>query len=184
MYVARMRAVPGLIIVACIQVACGGLREPTKESPLVAVPAPSASLAYTGSPPENAATAPYVPVEAAPSAIAVAPTAPSSASVLSRPTPYPEEWIRQARGDNTGLSCLELVYKNGCSQTRTGIVTFEVTIDDTGAVEKFSEVDNQIRNDKALVSRCLKNNLLQWKFHPPEGFLNTFQLSVALADRC
>jgi len=83
-----------------------------------------------------------------------------------------------------GLSCLELVYKNGCSQTRTGIVTFDVTIDDTGSVVKFSEVDNQVRNDKALVSRCLKNNLLKWKFHPPEGHLNTFLLPVALADKC
>lgn len=183
MYVHVMRVPLGFFVVAFTLASCSGAREPTQESPLVVVPAPSATVSSVEPPLENSTTTPLAPVEAAPSAIAFVPSAPSAA-VPSAPLPYPEEWIRQARGDNMGLSCLELVYKNGCSQTRTGIVTFEVTIDDTGAVEKFSEVDNQIRHDKALVSRCLKKNLLKWKFHPPEGHLNTFQVSVALADRC
>jgi len=83
-----------------------------------------------------------------------------------------------------GLSCTELVYKNGCHETRTGIVTFQVTIDENGSVVQFSEVDNQIHHDKAVVSKCLKKNLPKWKFHPPEGHQTTFQVQVALADRC
>lgn len=60
----------------------------------------------------------------------------------------------------------------------------KVTIDDNGNVEKFSEVDNQIRHDKAVVSRCIKKNMPKWKFHPPEGHLKTFEVRVVLADRC
>lgn len=178
-----MRGRPAFFIGAVVLISCSGAREPSRETPIVIAPPPNASAASTEPPAEYAAPSASASIEAAPSAIAVASSAPSAA-IPSGPLPYPEQWIRQAQGDNRGLSCLELVYKNGCSQTRTGIVTFEVTIDEAGAVEKFSEVDNQIRHDKAVVSRCLKNNLLKWKFHPPEGHLNTFQVSVALADRC
>lgn len=90
----------------------------------------------------------------------------------------------RARGENIGLTCTELVYKNGCSQTRTGIVTFRVTIDENGAVLQFSEIANEVSTDKALVSRCLKKNLPKWKFHPPEKYERTFVLEVGLADRC
>ena len=110
--------------------------------------------------------------------------APSASAFGGPPLPYPENWILRARGDNSGRSCSELVYKNGCSQTRTGIVTFDVTIDDDGSVVKFVEINNQIRNDKALVSQCLQKNLPNWKFHPPEGHEKTFRLPVALSDKC
>lgn len=79
---------------------------------------------------------------------------------------------------------IELVYKNGGHETRTGIVTFQVTIDDTGAVVDFRDIENEIAHDKAVVSRCLKKNMPRWKFHPPVGKTKTFQVKVALADRC
>jgi hypothetical protein len=177
MYVRRMRGrFLAVICSAFTLVSCSGAHEPSRDTPVVVVPTSPPIAAQTGSPPEN-------PIPSAIASTSAAPPADSAANPGS-PLPYPEAWIMRARGENSGLSCLELVYKNGCSQTRTGIVTFDVTIDDSGAVVKFSEVDNQIRNDKTLVSKCLKNNLLKWKFHPPEGHLNTFLLPVALSDKC
>lgn len=106
----------------------------------------------------------------------MAPVGPASA--------YPQKWIDHARGENLALSCFELVYKDGCNVTRTGIVTFQVTIDDNGAVVQFSEISNRVHHDKAVVSRCLKKNMPRWKFHPPEGHEKTFQVQVALSDKC
>lgn len=169
---------------------CSGTREPSHQTPVVSLQAPSAR--------PSASSAPLAPANAAPSASAASTEAPAptvstaepltttapSASVPGPPQPYPDTWIMRARGENIGLTCTELVYKNGCSQTRTGIVTFRVTIDENGAVLQFSEIANEVSTDKALVSRCLKKNLPKWKFHPPEKYERTFVLEVGLADRC
>ncbi len=172
-------------VALCSLVSCTGSRENPHEFPIVALASPSATtpspVAPISSAPMAATTAPPNNV---PSASAVAPAAPATSAQAGPPAAYPDEWIRRARGENIGLSCLELVYKNGCSETRTGIVTFQVTIDDNGAVVQFSEVDNQIRHDKAVVSRCLKKTLPRWKFHALEGHEKTFQIPVALSDKC
>ncbi|HRI69159.1 MAG TPA: hypothetical protein PK156_33240 [Polyangium sp.] len=163
---------------------CSGSREPLQETPVIALQSPSAHASASAA---TASSKDPVPPEpsAAPAMSTVAERAAPSASAFGGPPlPYPENWILRARGDNSGRSCSELVYKNGCSQTRTGIVTFDVTIDDDGSVVKFVEINNQIRNDKALVSQCLQKNLPNWKFHPPEGHEKTFRLPVALSDKC
>ncbi len=162
-------------------ISCSGTREPTPQPPIVSLQTVSAT-APPPSPPESAQTV-EVPAPVVSTAEPIATAAPS-ATVAGPPKSYPESWIMRARGDNLGLSCTELVYKNGCSQTRTGIVTFRVTIDENGSVEQFSEIDNQVALDKGVVSRCLKKNMPRWKFHPPEGHERTFEVQVALADRC
>ncbi len=162
-------------------VACGGSRE----TPVVALDSSSAAPAPSVASISSETAAPSAaPANQTPSDSPIASAAPVTSTQVGPPTAYPDEWIQHARGDNIGLSCLELVYKNGCSKTRTGIVTFQVTVDEDGSVVQFSEVDNQIRNDKAVVSRCLEKNMPRWKFHPPEGHEKTFQIPVALADRC
>lgn len=164
---------------------CSGSRESTRDTPVVALQAPSAN---TPSPVASASTespeSEERPIEAPATSAIVAMPAPSATVASGPPLAYPEQWIMRARGENSSRSCLELVYKNGCSQTRTGTVTFEVTIDDRGSVLKFTEVDNRIRNDKALVSQCLKKQLPNWTFHPPEGHEKTFRVTVALSDKC
>lgn len=162
-------------------ISCSGTREPAPQPPIVSLQTVSAT-APPPSPPESAQTAETPPPAVLPTKPIA--TAAPSATVAGPPTSYPETWIRSARSDNLGLSCTELVYKKGCEVTRTGIVTFRVTIDENGSVEQFSEIDNQIAHDKGVVSRCLKKNMPRWKFHPPEGHERTFEVQVALADRC
>ncbi|MDC3960955.1 hypothetical protein [Polyangium jinanense] len=147
-----------------------------------------ACTACNGAPPAPASPPPAVPIA---TAMALAePPAPSAEAPASsvpppaEPPPYPEAWIREAETTNQSLSCLEVIYKQGCSSTRVGSVTVAVTLAPDGKVMRLDQVDNTVENEPEVVWRCLVRKLPMWKLHAPEGTSPTFRLTLHFHDKC
>ncbi len=98
--------------------------------------------------------------------------------------PYPAEYIDQAR--STGAStCMSLVYKQGCTVTRTGTITVHVTLDDKGRLLTAKVTSNTVKNDRPkVVERCLLKSLPEWKFIAPVNVQPDFDVTVVFGDKC
>jgi hypothetical protein len=85
---------------------------------------------------------------------------------------------------NEASSCRELVYKQGCYQTRTGTVAVELALAPDGTVTGVKQIENTIRHDPALVGRCLDRKLRRWKLHAPEAAAPLVRLTLHFGDKC
>ncbi|MDI3285779.1 hypothetical protein [Polyangium sp. 15x6] len=83
----------------------------------------------------------------------------SSTPTPADPPPYPEAWIREAETTNESLSCREVIYKQGCSNTRVGSVTVAITLAPDGKVLRLDQIDNTVENEPEFVWRCLVRKL-------------------------
>jgi hypothetical protein len=109
---------------------------------------------------------------------------PVEMSAAMKPPPYPGRWIREARRKHLRQSCRHLVYKKGCSATRTGRVKIRVTLTADGKVMKVDPVANTVTTDPKLVMKCVLKNVAGWTFRPPKAVLSTFELELIFADKC
>lgn len=100
------------------------------------------------------------------------------------PPPYPERWIEEARDAHRHLSCQELIYKRECAEVRTGTIEMAITVGADGRVANVEAVRNEIRNDPEVVEQCLRQKVLQWKFHAPESYAATFRILLRFSDMC
>ncbi|MFT3770201.1 MAG: hypothetical protein QM820_32630 [Minicystis sp.] len=148
-----------------------------------ATPAPIAATAtVTAAPTTTAAAQPPLP-----SAVPVTssePPAPTASAAPSGPAPYPQAWIDEAVSANDALTCRELIYWQGCHQTRTGAVTVEITLAPDGKVERVEPIENTVRHQPEVVWRCLKQKLPRWKMHAPAAVSPTFRHTFRFADKC
>jgi hypothetical protein len=146
---------------------------PAQAAPPVDLPA--APVALPAAPTEPPAPPPPAPEPVAPAPEPLAPTAPPA---------YPQAWIAEAMVENQASSCHELIYKQGCYQTRTGTVAVELALAPDGTVTRVKQLENTIRRDPALVGRCLDRKLRRWKLHAPGAAVPVVRLTLHFGDKC
>ena len=79
---------------------------------------------------------------------------------------------------------MELVYKRGCAEVRTGHVRVRLTLGSQGNVENVEILANEIGRDPEVVAACLKKKLPLWKFEPPDGAVPVVELELTFSDKC
>jgi hypothetical protein len=107
-----------------------------------------------------------------------APTAPD----VERP-PYPEDPIHRAQA-SVLKTCANLVYKNGCSELRTGTVSVRVSLHEDGSVLSAHTSGNTVTTDPATMENCILDAVEKFTFDAPGASSPSFTIKFTLSDKC
>ncbi|MFO0549747.1 MAG: hypothetical protein U0271_15245 [Polyangiaceae bacterium] len=140
----------------------------------------SAAASGAVSAPSNASASPSASTSMSASASG---SASASASASAEPAPYPTAEIRRAE-DASGYDCQKLVYKRGCSETRTGRITVSVALNADGTINRVAVKSNSISRDPKLVEQCVLDSVKKWKLAPPGANQSSFDWDFVFGDKC
>jgi hypothetical protein len=142
-------------------------------------------------PPDDVESTPAPSAEAAPPQATSAPSASEVASsdpppvetAASELPPYPADSAKKGQ-DEVEKMCINLVYKKGCDETRTGQMSVRVSLRDDGSVLSTHTSKNDISNEADVIEQCVLDAVSRLHFDPPTGTASSFTMKLVFGDKC